>query len=88
MLRLILSLTLSAALASSTYAIAQTGDTTLIPGAAADEFTPPPIRGQNPDGMKIYIRAGLKTHGPGQHDEKALPHGFIGEQGGIRGIDC
>ena len=24
--------------------------------------------GQNPNGMHIYIRAGLKSHGPGQHD--------------------
>src|ERR1700753_2986910 len=23
---------------------------------------------QNPNGMHIYIQAGLKTHGPGQHD--------------------
>jgi type 1 glutamine amidotransferase len=28
----------------------------------------PAIPGQNPNGMHIYIRAGLKTHGPGQHD--------------------
>ena len=28
----------------------------------------PPIPGQNPAGMHIYIRVGLKTHGPGQHD--------------------
>ncbi len=24
--------------------------------------------GQNPSGMRIYIRAGLKSHGPGEHD--------------------
>ncbi|MBI2949153.1 MAG: ThuA domain-containing protein [Verrucomicrobia bacterium] len=24
--------------------------------------------GQNPNGMRIYIRAGLKSHGPGKHD--------------------
>ena len=30
--------------------------------------TAPPIPGQNPTGMRIYLRAGLKTHGPGKHD--------------------
>jgi type 1 glutamine amidotransferase len=24
--------------------------------------------GQNPNGMRVYIRAGLKSHGPGKHD--------------------
>ena len=28
----------------------------------------PPIPGQNKNGIQIYLRAGLKTHGPGQHD--------------------
>lgn len=28
----------------------------------------PRIPGQNPDGMRIYLWGGLKTHGPGQHD--------------------
>ena len=28
----------------------------------------PRIPGQNPNGIQIYLRAGLKTHGPGQHD--------------------
>jgi len=28
----------------------------------------PPLWGQNPNGMHIYLRAGLKTHGPGLHD--------------------
>src|SRR5690348_4503076 len=28
--------------------------------------------GQNPNGMHIYIRAGLKSHGPGQHDYPQL----------------
>jgi type 1 glutamine amidotransferase len=27
-----------------------------------------PLWGQNPNGMHIYIRGGLKTHGPGLHD--------------------
>lgn len=30
--------------------------------------TPPGIPGQNPNGIQIYPRSGLKTHGPGQHD--------------------
>ena len=29
---------------------------------------PPHIPGQNPNGIQIYLRAGLKTHFPGQHD--------------------
>ena len=28
----------------------------------------PRIPGQNPNGIQVYLRAGLKTHGPGQHD--------------------
>jgi type 1 glutamine amidotransferase len=28
----------------------------------------PPLWRQNPNGMHIYLRAGLKTHGPGLHD--------------------
>lgn len=28
----------------------------------------PALHGQNPNGMHIYIRAGLKSHFPGQHD--------------------
>jgi type 1 glutamine amidotransferase len=28
----------------------------------------PAIPGQNPHGMRVYLRAGLKTHGPGKHD--------------------
>ena len=29
---------------------------------------PPGIPGQNLNGIQIYLRSGLKTHGPGQHD--------------------
>jgi type 1 glutamine amidotransferase len=29
---------------------------------------PPHIPGQNENGIQVYVRAGLKTHGPGQHD--------------------
>jgi hypothetical protein len=35
---------------------------------AANPQAPPPIPGQNPNGMRIYLWAGPKTHGPGQHD--------------------
>ena len=28
----------------------------------------PAIPGQNPNGMRVYLRGGLKTHGPGKHD--------------------
>lgn len=35
---------------------------------APTSFSKPRIPGQNLNGMHIYIRAGLKTHGPGQHD--------------------
>src|SRR5437016_9275601 len=34
-------------------------------GASADA---PAARGQNPNGMHIYIWGGLKSHGPGAHD--------------------
>ena len=36
-----------------------------IPSASAKA---PGIPGQNVNGIQIYLRAGLKTHGPGQHD--------------------
>lgn len=35
---------------------------------ASPRESPPPIPGQNQNGIQVYIRAGLKTHGPGQHD--------------------
>lgn len=37
-------------------------------GSATDSQGAPRIPGQNPNGMHIYIRAGLKTHPPGLHD--------------------
>jgi type 1 glutamine amidotransferase len=37
-----------------------------VPASAA--VSPPSIPGQNPNGIQVYLRAGLKTHGPGQHD--------------------
>lgn len=30
--------------------------------------SPPHIPGQNENGIQVYLRAGLKTHGPGEHD--------------------
>lgn len=47
------------------------GDTQGIPGG------PPQV--QNPDGMRIYIWAGPKTHGVGQHDYPM----FLGEWGNL-----
>jgi type 1 glutamine amidotransferase len=37
-------------------------------GSATGSQAAPRIPGQNPNGMHIYIRAGLKTHPPGLHD--------------------
>ena len=37
-------------------------------GGQRDPNAAPAIQGQNVNGMHIYIRAGLKTHGEGQHD--------------------
>ena len=31
-------------------------------------YEPPPAQGQNPNGVRVYIFAGLKSHGPGEHD--------------------
>jgi len=35
---------------------------------AASPAAPPRIPGQNQNGIQVYLRAGLKTHGPGLHD--------------------
>src|SRR3569833_706028 len=35
---------------------------------AQTSAAPPPVPGQNLNGIQIYLRAGLKTHGPGLHD--------------------
>ena len=34
----------------------------------ASPAAPPRIPNQNQNGIQVYLRAGLKTHGPGQHD--------------------
>lgn len=46
----------------------QVPESARIPGAARDAFTPPPIPGQNVNGLRVYLRVGLKTHGDGEHD--------------------
>jgi type 1 glutamine amidotransferase len=45
----------------------------LMWGLASGQSVGPPdgsprIPGQNPNGIQVYLRAGLKTHGPGLHD--------------------
>jgi type 1 glutamine amidotransferase len=51
--------------------------TALLTAALCVSFTPawsqptsgaPPVPGQNKAGLHVYIRGGLKSHGPGQHD--------------------
>ena len=39
-----------------------------LPASAQEAAGAPAIPGQNKAGLHVYIRAGLKTHGPGQHD--------------------
>ena len=38
------------------------------PGRGAGPQGTPPMQGQNPNGMHIFIWSGLKSHGEGQHD--------------------
>ena len=52
------------AIAAATAAV--TPATTQLPGGISADR--PRIPGQNLNGMKVYIRAGLKTHEVGQHD--------------------
>jgi type 1 glutamine amidotransferase len=40
----------------------------LLPARAQPAPGPPPTPGQNRNGMHVYIWAGLKSHGEGQHD--------------------
>jgi len=37
-------------------------------GAASGAASPPRIPGQNPNGLRVFLWAGLKTHSTGQHD--------------------
>src|SRR4051812_25570668 len=54
---------------SSTAGTQAATPNTQPPSAAqATSSAPPKIPGQNPDGLQVYLRAGLKTHGPGLHD--------------------
>ena len=39
-----------------------------LPALAQQAAGTPPVPGQNKAGLHVYIRAGLKSHGPGQHD--------------------
>ncbi len=48
-------------------AAAQSQQPTSVPTAPATASVPR-IPGQNVAGMRIYLRAGLKTHAPGEHD--------------------
>lgn len=52
--------------AQSTVAQPPEAGTALAP--SRDPNAVPRIPGQNLNGMRVYIRSGLKTHGPGQHD--------------------
>ncbi len=52
----------NAVLATGAWGLGQAQSST---GSA---IRPPPIPGQNPNGIQVYLRAGLKTHGPGKHD--------------------
>jgi type 1 glutamine amidotransferase len=40
----------------------------LAPRAWAQAPAAPRPQGQNPNGMRVFLWAGLKSHGPGQHD--------------------
>src|SRR5690242_17254996 len=42
---------------------------TLLPQTALGQAPGAPrVPGQNPNGVRIFLWTGLKTHGPGQHD--------------------
>src|SRR6476660_8043987 len=43
-------------------------DASAQPGRAAGAQGAPQTPGQNRDGLRVYIWAGLKSHGEGQHD--------------------
>jgi type 1 glutamine amidotransferase len=60
--KLLATLMLSAVVLSPAFAQDQGGR------AARDPNATPPVQGQNVNGMHIYIRSGLKSHGEGAHD--------------------
>ncbi len=60
--KVLLSCVCNAVLAIGVWGLSQAQSAT---GSAA---RPPPIPGQNTNGIQVYLRAGLKTHGPGKHD--------------------
>ena len=61
---ILLALPAIAAVGIVTAADSQTAST--LPGGISTDR--PRIPGQNLTGMRVYLRAGLKTHGEGQHD--------------------
>jgi type 1 glutamine amidotransferase len=60
--KLLATLMLSAIVLSPAFAQDQGGR------GARDPNATPPVQGQNVNGMHIYIRSGLKSHGEGAHD--------------------
>jgi type 1 glutamine amidotransferase len=58
----------AAALAIAPQLFAQAPPSAGIPEAPRDPNAFPRIPGQNINGLKVYIRAGLKTHNVGEHD--------------------
>jgi type 1 glutamine amidotransferase len=59
---------LSVALGALTLAAAVPAPAQAPAPGRPDPNVAPPIPGQNVNGMRVYLRAGLKTHGPGYHD--------------------
>jgi type 1 glutamine amidotransferase len=68
-IRMMLSVALGAlTLAAAVPAPAQAPAPAARPAPARDPNAVPSIPGQNVNGLRVYLRAGLKTHGPGYHD--------------------
>lgn len=59
---------LSAALFISFFSVSAQQPSTSSSSEVRNQQSAPRPPGQNPNGMHIYIRAGLKSHFPGQHD--------------------
>ena len=59
---------LSVALGALTLAAAVPAPAQAPAQGRPDPNVAPPIPGQNVNGLRVYLRAGLKTHGPGFHD--------------------
>lgn len=55
--------------ASAAASLLLLGTGGLLPSAAQGQGPGAPrIPGQNPNGLRVFLWTGLKTHGPGQHD--------------------